>query len=134
MSIGGFNQLILIGKLITNPNLQYVEGGKARCNLVMVCTDRYVNENQVAVEESNHFSVVFWNEEAERLHRICRKGALILTEGRLTSRKGNLEVWGNRFSLLQKEEETQLNAWPEASQTIGTFDATRKLTEPGGKE
>lgn len=134
MSMGGFNQLILIGKLITDPQLQYVEGGKARCNLAMVCTEHYINENQVAVEESNHFSLVFWNDEAERLHRSCRKGALILTEGRLTSRKGNVEIWGNRFSLLKKESETQLNAWPEASQTIGTFDAMNTLTKPAGKD
>lgn len=134
MSIGGFNQLILIGKLINDPQLQYVAGGKARCNLVMVCTDHYINEDQVAVEQSNHFSIVFWNEEAERLHRLCRKGALILAEGRLSSRKGNMEIWGNRFSLLNKEPETPLQAWPEASQTIGTFDAMRKLTEPEGKD
>lgn len=134
MSTGGFNQLILIGKLITDPRLQYVEGGKARCHLTIVCNDQYINDNQVVVEESNHFTIVFGNEEAERLHRLCRKGTMILAEGRLLSRKGSIEIQGKRFSLLQKAAETPQKAWPEASQTIGRFDAMGKLTEPKEKD
>lgn len=134
MSMGGFNQLILIGKLLADPQLKYVEGGKARCSLVMVCTDRFTNENQVEVEQSNHFSIIFWNEEAERLHRECRKGTMILVEGRLSNRKGGVEIGGHRFSLLKQEAPSMPDAWPEASQTIGTFNAMGSLTENKGQE
>ncbi len=139
MSTGGFNQLILIGKLGADPSLQYAERGKARCNIVLVCADRFINEEQIAVEQTHTFEIEFREEEAERLHRLCRKGNQILVEGRLSGWKdkagrSQLKIWGNRFSLLNKQQEEKTNLWPEASQPVGKFHSMGMLTDTEEKE
>jgi single-strand DNA-binding protein len=81
---------------------------------VRVATSRYIGKGDEKREETEWHSVVLWNEQAKYACEYLRKGALVVAEGRLQTRKwtdkdGNdrytTEIVAHRFQGLDRRTE-----------------------------
>lgn len=78
------NNVCLVGRLTTNPELRYTTDEKAyvRMNLAV---DRGISkeEKEAGKQSADFISCVFWNKNAENLAKFMKRGSLIAVEGKL---------------------------------------------------
>lgn len=97
------NKVILIGRLVADPELKYTPSGKAVCN-VTVAVDRQSKDGS-----TDFIDVVVWNKSAENLAQYMSKGRQLAVDGSLQKRsyedkEGNkrwvTEVLANRIEFI----------------------------------
>lgn len=97
------NKVILIGRLVADPELKYTPNGKAVCNVTIAC-DKYNKE-----DGAEFVDCVVWNKAAENLAQYMSKGRQVAIEGSLQKRsyedkEGNkrwvTEVLANRIEFI----------------------------------
>ena len=107
----GLNRVILVGKLGHQPKLTYLSEGLAKTTLSLTCQSKHRDPQGKLIEKIDWVPIILWEEEAERIHQVCRKGSMILVEGQLHSHKegfssfstvGNLFVEGQRVMILDQ--------------------------------
>lgn len=82
------NNVILLGRLVRDPELRYTSSGKAYCRFTLA-----VNR-QFKKDEADFINCVAWNKEAELIAEYLRKGRRVLIQGRLNV--GNYEKNGEK--------------------------------------
>lgn len=78
------NKVILIGRLVADPELRYTPSGAAVCNF-RIAVDRPFN-SQSGEREADFIDIVVWNKSAENVAKYMSKGRQIAVEGRLQIR------------------------------------------------
>ncbi len=76
------NSVNLMGNLTRDPEIKYVNSGKAVCNLSIANNRVYTSNGQKQTEVS-YFDVEVWGQTAENCAKYLTKGRAILVEGRL---------------------------------------------------
>jgi len=71
-----FQKMILAGQLGGDPELKYLEDGKAVCNFSIAVDDSYS-------EETTWFRVTTWGKTAENCNQYLSTGRQVLVDGRL---------------------------------------------------
>lgn len=74
------NKVILIGRLVSDPELKYTPNGKTVCNVTIAC-DKYNKE-----DGAEFVDCVVWNKAAENLAQYMSKGRQVAIEGSLQKR------------------------------------------------
>ena len=77
------NQVVLIGRLVRNPELQLTDSGKKRSLITLAVSRGY--KNQDGEYETDFFDCVLWTVVAESTAEYCKTGDLIGVKGRLQS-------------------------------------------------
>ena len=81
------NKVIIVGRLVSDPEIRSTPGGQTVCNFRLVTnrmwTDQKTGQKQQAVEYHN---VILWRRLAEIASQFLTKGSLALIEGRLQTR------------------------------------------------
>ena len=114
------NKVILIGRLVADPELKYTPSGKAVCN-VTVAVDRQSKDGG-----TDFIDVVVWNKSAENLAQYMSKGRQLAVDGSIQKRsyedkEGNkrwvTEVLANRIEFIgSKGDNSSQQQQPEAPQ------------------
>ncbi|MDO4280894.1 MAG: single-stranded DNA-binding protein [Peptococcaceae bacterium] len=78
------NKVILIGRLVADPELRYTPSGAAVCNF-RIAVDRPFN-SQSGEREADFIDIVVWNKSAENVAKYMSKGRQIAVDGRLQIR------------------------------------------------
>ena len=114
------NKVILIGRLVADPELKYTPSGKAVCN-VTVAVDRQSKDGGTDFSD-----VVVWNKSAENLAQYMSKGRQLAVDGSIQKRgyedkEGNkrwvTEVLANRIEFIgSKGDNSSQQQQPEAPQ------------------
>ena len=78
------NKIILIGRLVQDPELRYTPGGVAVANFTLAVDRPFVN--QKGERETDFIRVVTWRKLAETCAGNLTKGRLVAVEGRLQIR------------------------------------------------
>ena len=73
------NKVTLLGRVGTDPEMQYTPGGTALTKL-RLATDR---RRQDADDATDWHNIVVWDKSAEAVNQYVQKGQRILVEGRL---------------------------------------------------
>lgn len=73
------NKVILIGRLTRDPELRYSQQGIAVTNFTVAVDRRYGGEDK----QADFIDVVAWRKLAEIVGEHCRKGQLVVVEGRI---------------------------------------------------
>ena len=82
--MASYNRVMLVGNLTHDPELRYLPSGTAMCKLkIAVNRDR---ANQQGERETDFFTVVVWERQAETSAEYLAKGRPVLVEGRLQNR------------------------------------------------
>lgn len=77
------NQVLLIGNLGNDPIVRDTKNGKvARFSLA---TSDYYRENGKQKTVTDWHTVVAWNQNAEKVAAVCKKGSEVILSGKLTS-------------------------------------------------
>lgn len=76
------NSIILIGRLVRDPELSYTQGGKAVCKFTLAVDRPYNGESK----EADFINIVVWNKAGENAAKYLNKGRQTAVEGRLQIR------------------------------------------------
>ncbi|MGQ9512241.1 single-stranded DNA-binding protein [Thermodesulfitimonas sp.] len=78
------NRIILIGRLVRDPELRYTPSGTAVAGFT-IAVDRPFSGRQ-GERQTDFIDIVVWQKQAEVCHRNLSKGRLVAVEGRLQIR------------------------------------------------
>ena len=79
--MGNYNRIILVGNLVRDPEIRYVQSGSPVTKFTIAVNRRTKQDDSV-----DYIDVVAWDKLAETSNTYLRKGAPVLVEGRLSMR------------------------------------------------
>jgi single-strand DNA-binding protein len=106
------NRVILIGRLVRDPELRYTQGGASVSSFSIANNRTYVTGGEKK-EYTSFFSCVAWGKMGEVIVQYCKKGHRIGIEGRLQQRqwddqegkkRSTVEVVVENFQFLTPKE------------------------------
>ncbi len=91
-----YNRVIMMGRLVTDPELKSTPQGVNVCSFRIAVDRRF--QKQGEERKSDFFNVVAWRQQGEFVNRYFSKGRMILVEGEMTTRNytdknGNPATW-----------------------------------------
>ncbi len=79
------NQLVVIGRLVRDPELRKTENGRNVTNITLAVPRSFKNSN--GEYETDFIDCVLWSAVAESTTEYCHKGDLLGVKGRVQTRK-----------------------------------------------
>ncbi|MCX7678427.1 MAG: single-stranded DNA-binding protein [Spirochaetes bacterium] len=79
------NRVILIGRIVKDPELRYTQGGSSVTNFTIANTRNYSVSGEKK-EYTSFFNCIAWGKLGEAIAQYCKKGHRIGIEGRLQQR------------------------------------------------
>lgn len=99
----GMNRVFILGRLGKDPELRTGKTGTAWCSFG-VATNRARKEGDTWIEETDWHDVRVFGSDAERCHRLGRKGTLVAIEGSIV-----YETWTDEAGTKQKRARVMAN-------------------------
>jgi single-strand DNA-binding protein len=79
--MANFNRITLLGNLVADPDMRYIQGGVPVAKFTVA-----VNHRSKQSESVDYIDVIAWRKLAETSNTYLKKGMLVLLEGRLAIR------------------------------------------------
>ena len=83
--MAGLNKMLVIGNVGTDPELRYTPNGNPVTTFRLAASRSYNSPDGERRQETEWFTVVAWNQLAERCNQYLSKGRRAYVEGRLKS-------------------------------------------------
>ncbi len=108
------NKIILIGRLVADPQLRYTQSGNAVTNFTLAVDRAFTNQS--GEREADFIDIVAWRKQAEVCANHLTKGRLVAVEGSLQIRsyednngikRKAAEVVANNVRFLDKGNSSQ---------------------------
>lgn len=80
------NKVMVIGNVGKDPEMRFTANGSAVTTFSVAANRNYKKQDGEWTEETEWFTVVTWNQLAERCSQILQKGSRVYVEGRLQTR------------------------------------------------
>lgn len=105
------NHVVLIGRLVRDPELRYTPSGVAVCNFTIAVDREFKVEGQ---QDADFIPIVVWQKLAETCANHLKKGRLVAVEGRLQIRSYDTkdgqkrkvaEVYASTVQFLDRAKE-----------------------------
>lgn len=127
------NSVILIGRLIKDPELRYTQSSNVGYARFTIAVDKGMSKDKKQEMEAkgqataDFINIVVWGKQAEHCQKYLQKGKNVAIQGRLQSgsytandgtRKFVTEVWAERVQFIDWSERTQ----KPQTQGFGSFD------------
>lgn len=68
------NKMMILGRLVKDPELRTIPSGKKVCEFTVVTSDRYTDANGQKKEESEFHNLTAWDKQAEVIAQNKKKG------------------------------------------------------------
>lgn len=78
------NQIVIVGRLVSDPELRKTESGKKVTNITLAVPRSYKNSN--GEYETDFIDCQLWTGVAESTSEYCKKGDLLGVKGRVQTR------------------------------------------------
>lgn len=78
------NKVILVGRLTKDPELKYLEDGKAVTSITLAVNRNF--KNQKGEYETDFINCTLWQKNAENTANYCKKGTVLGVTGRIQTR------------------------------------------------
>lgn len=101
------NVVVLIGRLVADPEAKYTQDGTAVTNFSLA-VDRRFNR-----DETDFFDVVCWRKLAETVAQNLRKGRLVAVQGRLQQDRWETQEGQKRSKVVIVADEVRFLDWPD---------------------
>ena len=107
------NKVILIGHLGKNPEIRYLENGRARVTFRLATNESYKNKKGEKITHIEWHHIVLWTLLAELAEKYLTKGNQVYLEGKITTRsyldkddnkKSITEIIGQQLVFLGKTQ------------------------------
>lgn len=111
------NQIVIVGRLVRDPELRQTEGGKKVTNITLAVPRGYKNSN--GEYETDFIDCVLWTGVAENTTEYCKRGDILGIKGRVQTRtietedekkRYTTEVVAERVSFLSSSHKIKENA------------------------
>ena len=138
--MAGVNKVILVGNLGKDPEVRYLDNGRAVANFSLATSETYKNKSGERVTNTEWHNLVLWTPLAEIAEKFLHKGSQVYIEGKITTRSyedkdGNTryitEVVGREMTLLGRKSDNddpysgqQKTNKPAAAETVSKPIAT----------
>jgi single-strand DNA-binding protein len=84
--MSGWTQTIVVGNLGKDPELKYMQNGRAVCNFTMAVSESWTDKNtQERKDRTTWFRVAVWGPQAETCSKFLAKGRQVMVIGRVTA-------------------------------------------------
>ncbi len=83
------NQIVIVGRLVKNPELRETEKGKKVTNITLAVPRSYKNSD--GEYETDFIDCTLWTGIAENTTEYCRKGDLLGIKGRIQTRSYDVD-------------------------------------------
>ena len=93
------NRVLLIGRLVRDPELRYTANGTAVASFSIANNKSYTSNNEKK-EQASFFNCIAWGKLGELIVQYCKKGHRIGVEGRLQQRSWD-DQSGNKRSVVE---------------------------------
>lgn len=97
------NRVILVGRLVRDPDLRYTPNGVAVSNFTIAANRPFTNE--AGEREADFVNCVTWRKTAENLANYMTKGSIIGVDGRIQTRSYD-NVEGKKVYVTEVVAET----------------------------
>ncbi len=101
---GDLNRVILIGRMVRDPELRYTQSGSSVANF-SIANNRSYSVSGERKEYVSFFNCIAWGKLGEAISQYCKKGHRIGIEGRLQQRSWD-DQNGNKRSSVEVVVET----------------------------
>ena len=95
------NQVVLVGRLVRDPELRYTPQGSAVCEFTLASNRRFTKKDGEKVEEVIFVDTVAWNKLAENSAEYLKKGRMVAVAGSLTQDRWEDETTGQKRSKIR---------------------------------
>ena len=111
------NKILLLGRLVADPELRYTATGKAVAQFTLAVDRPFASQD--GKKEADFIPVILWGKTAEAAANYSFKGQRLLVEGRLQirsyeakdgSKRWATEVIGNSIEFIEKKESSGFDA------------------------
>ena len=104
--MAGMNLVLLIGRLGSDPEIRYTQGGTAVCRLSVATSRSWLNkQSNEREEETEWHRVVVWSKQAEHCEKYLAKGSELSIRGRLKTSSYDDKDGQKRYSTEIVAEE-----------------------------
>ena len=117
------NSVVLIGRMVADPELKYTPSGVAVCSFRIAIDRRFKSES--GEKQADFINIVAWRQSAEFAANYLGKGRLVAVQGRLQTRswvqqdgqkRSTVEVVADSLQGLDRAREGQAPASAAQSQ------------------
>lgn len=117
MAQRGVNKVILVGNLGQDPEIRYMQSGKAVANLSMATSETWKDQQGQQQEKTEWHRVIAFDKLAEIIGEYVKKGSKIYCEGKLQTRKWTDQQGVDRYSTeIVISEMQMLDSKPQGQQ------------------
>ena len=131
-----FNSVVVIGRLVRDPELKYVGSGAPVCNFAVATSRRWTRDDGQKVEETTFLDVTAWRRLGEICKQFLKKGREVLVMGSLRqSRWTDKETQQPRSKIRVVAQTVQfLGKREEAEEPAAAAPEAEPLEEPAARE
>lgn len=108
------NVVVLIGRMVVDPELKYTPSGVAVCSFRIAVDRRFKSES--GEKEADFIDIVAWRQSAEFVANYLGKGRLVAVHGRIQTRSWVQQDGQKRYKTEIVAENIQGLDWPKDSQ------------------
>ena len=110
------NQVILVGRLVRNPELQLTESGRKRSSITLAVSRGYKNQN--GEYETDFLDCTLWTGIAENTAEYCKSGDVIGVKGRVQTwilenedgtKQKRMEIVAEKVTFLTSSKNKEIN-------------------------
>ena len=102
------NQLVVVGRLVKDPELKKTENGKNVTNITLAVPRSY--KNSEGLYDTDFIDFTLWSNVAETTTEYCHKGDVLGIKGRIQTRKVEDEEKTNYYTDIIGERVTFLSS------------------------
>lgn len=99
-----YNRIILIGRLVADPELSFTPSEKAVCKLRMAVDGPYAGQD--GRKEAVFVNVTVWNKQGQNCANYLAKGRMIAVEGKLNIRQYEAKDGSGKRSVTEVVADT----------------------------
>ena len=97
------NQMILVGRLTSDPTITKLEDGKEISTINLAVNRSFKNAN--GEYETDFIPVSLYNTIANNTAEYCKKGDIVGIKGRIQTVNGNIELIAEKVTFLSSKKE-----------------------------
>ena len=99
------NQTVLVGRLVSDPQINETEEGKKIATITIANTRSYKNEN--GEYDTDFIPCTLLGTIAESTTEYCHKGDIIGVKGRVQSKDEKIEIIAEKVTFLTSHKESE---------------------------
>ena len=92
------NKVILIGRLVSDPEMRSTSGGQNVCNFRLATNRTWTDKNGQKQQSTEYHNIILWRRLAEIASQYLTKGALAMIEGSIQTRSWQDSSGNKRYT------------------------------------